>query len=89
VIAKLAGRTPEPWDIMFVGSCVSMGRHAAVVQVARKDDTPRDVVIGGRMAAVIKELVCRGTVFSLRREARRPGSTPIMKGGRTDAGSVH
>ena len=38
--------------------------------------------IGGRLAASIKEAICKGTVWGLRREARKPGSTFVIKGGR-------
>ena len=37
---------------------------------------------GGRLAAKLKEAVCKGTVWGLRHEARKPGSALLMKGGR-------
>ena len=37
--------------------------------------------LGGRLAASVKEAICKGTVWGLRREARKPGSTFVMKGG--------
>ena len=42
-------------DQAFVGSCVSLGRHAATVQLAHKDDTPVKYYIGGRLGASVKE----------------------------------
>jgi NADH:quinone reductase (non-electrogenic) len=38
--------------------------------------------LGGMLAAKVKEAICKGTVWGLRREARKPGSTFIVKGGR-------
>ena len=35
----------------FLGSCISLGRHAATFQLARKDDTAVNFYIGGRIAA--------------------------------------
>jgi NADH dehydrogenase len=35
----------------------------------------------GRIAASVKEAVCKGTVWGMRREARKPGSTFWFKGG--------
>jgi NADH dehydrogenase len=82
VLSRIAGTEPAPIDQAFVGSCVSLGRHAATVQLARKDDSPVNYYIGGRIGASIKEAICKGTVWGLRREARKPGSTLVMKGGK-------
>ncbi|EUA50684.1 dehydrogenase domain protein [Mycobacterium xenopi 3993] len=43
---------------------------------------PINAVIGGRIAAAIKETVCRGTVWGIRREAAKPGSNRWLKGGK-------
>ena len=82
VLSRIAGTEPAVMDQAFVGSCVSLGRHAATVQLARKDDTPVNYYIGGRLGASVKEAICKGTVWGLRREARKPGSTFVMKGGK-------
>lgn len=41
-LSHIAGTRPAVIDIGFVGSCVSLGRHAAVRQFARKDDSNRN-----------------------------------------------
>ena len=82
VLSRIAGTAPAVIDQAFVGSCVSLGRHAATVQLARKDDTPVNYYIGGRLGASIKEAICKGTLWGLRREARKPGSTFWLKGGK-------
>ena len=82
VLSRIAGTAPAGIDQAFVGSCVSLGRHAATVQLARKDDTPVNYFIGGRLGASVKEAICKGTLWGLRREARKPGSTFVMKGGK-------
>lgn len=81
VLSRVAATEPAVLDQAFVGSCISVGRHAGTFQPARRDDTPVDVVIGGRVGALIKEAVCQGTVWGIRREARKPGSTVWFKGG--------
>jgi NADH dehydrogenase len=81
VLSRIAGTAPEVLEYIFVGSCVSLGRHAATLQLAHKDDSPVRFYLGGRLAAMLKEAVCKGTVWSVRREARKPGSTPLGKGG--------
>jgi NADH:ubiquinone reductase (H+-translocating) len=82
VLGRIAGTEPPVVDQAFVGSCVSLGRHAATVQLARKDDTPVNYYVSGRLAASVKEAICRGTLWGIRREARKPGSTFVIKGGK-------
>jgi NADH dehydrogenase len=81
VLSMIAGTAPETLDYALPGSCTSLGRRAAIVQFGRKDDTPIDLYLGGRLAAKLKEAICKGTVWGLRREARKPGSTFWLKGG--------
>lgn len=88
VLSRLAGTPPAVIDQAFVGSNVSLGRRAAVIQFARKDDTAVSIYIGGRLGAAIKEAVCKGTLWGIRREARKPGSTLWFKGGKRPAQSV-
>ena len=66
-------------DPAFLGSCISLGRRAAVLQIARKDDTPVNFYFGGRLARKLKEAVCKGTVWGLRHEARKPGSALLSR----------
>jgi len=82
VLSRIAGTRPAVLDQAFVGSCVSLGRHAATAQLARKDDTPVKYYVGGRLAASVKEAICKGTLWGIRREARKPGSTFVIKGGK-------
>lgn len=81
VLSRIAGTEPAAIDYAFVGSCISLGRRAATFQFARRDDSAVDRYIGGRLAALVKETICRGTVWGLRREARKPGTAVWGKGG--------
>jgi NADH:ubiquinone reductase (H+-translocating) len=51
-----------------------VGRRAGVQQFAHRNDTATPLFLSGRPAAVVKELICRGTVWQLRFEARHPGA---------------
>jgi NADH dehydrogenase len=82
VLSRIAGTEPAAVDQGFTGACVSLGRRVGAIQLARRDDTPVEIVIGGRLAGLIKEQVCRGTVWGLRREARKPGSAVWLRGRR-------
>jgi NADH:ubiquinone reductase (H+-translocating) len=82
VLSRIAGTTPTALSQAFVGQCISLGRSSATFQLARTDDTPVNAVISGRIAASIKEMICKGTLSSIRREAAKPGSYFWLKGGR-------
>ncbi|OSC40973.1 NAD(P)/FAD-dependent oxidoreductase [Mycobacterium decipiens] len=86
VLSRIAGGTPAPLNQAFVGQCISLGRNHGTVQFARTDDTPVNVAVGGRVSASIKEAVCKGTLWALRREAAKPGSYWWLKGGDRPAG---
>ena len=82
VLSRIAGTTPANFDVGFAGSCISLGRRAGILQLARKDDTSVNLYFSGRLAATIKEGICKGTLWGLGREARKPGSIFWFKGGR-------
>ncbi|MFD0787282.1 hypothetical protein ACFQZ8_25555, partial [Micromonospora azadirachtae] len=75
VLSRIAGEPPADFNVGFFGECISLGRHAGIIQYAKKDDTPTGVFLhGGRPVAKMKEAVCKSTVWQLRQEARRPGA---------------
>ncbi len=81
VLSRIAGTEPAVINQAFLGSNVSLGRRAATIQWARKDDTPVKFYTGGRLGAAIKEAACKGALWGIRREARKPGSIFWFKGG--------
>jgi NADH:ubiquinone reductase (H+-translocating) len=85
VLSRIAGETPALLNQAFVGQCISLGRAHGTVQLARTDDTPVNVVVGGRSAASIKEAICKATLWAIRREATKPGSYFWLKGGNRPA----
>ena len=89
VLSRIAGEQPAMFDYGFAGnSCTSLGRRHAIVQLGRTDNTPVNAYLGGRMAAKVKEAICKGTLWGMRREARKPGSALWFKGGPRPARSV-
>jgi NADH:ubiquinone reductase (H+-translocating) len=85
VLSRIAGKTPAALNQAFVGQCISLGRAHGTLQLARTDDTPVNMVVGGRSAASIKEAICKGTLWAIRREAAEPGSYFWLKGGKRPA----
>ncbi|OBK80076.1 NAD(P)/FAD-dependent oxidoreductase [Mycobacterium sp. 1274761.0] len=84
VLSRIAGEEPEVILPKFAGQCVSLGRRAGTVQISHEDDTPTRFYLSGRVAASIKEAICKGTLWGLRREARKPGSAFLFKGSERD-----
>ncbi|GHH59526.1 NADH dehydrogenase FAD-containing subunit [Streptomyces umbrinus] len=74
VLSRIAGGQPASIDVGFFGLCVSLGRRAATVQLASKDDTANRFSIRGRVAVKIKESSYKGLLKHLADEARKPGS---------------
>lgn len=64
------GLSVPPFRFRAMLRCVSLGRKDAIVQGLRGDETPLPVVITGRVAAKIKEQICRMTVNSFDAECR-------------------
>ena len=85
VLSRIGGDTPAPVSQAFAGQCISLGRQHGTIQLARTDDTPVNIVVGGRSAASIKEAICKGTLWGIRREAAKPGSYYWLKGGKRSA----
>ncbi|HEY9390736.1 MAG TPA: FAD-dependent oxidoreductase [Mycobacteriales bacterium] len=74
VLSRIAGKQPAPVNAKFVGQCISLGRRAGVFQFSHKNDAAVRFHVGGHAGAKLKEMVCRGTVWQLRYEARKPGA---------------
>lgn len=81
VLAHIAGTEPPTIDLALTGTCISLGRRVGIRQLARRDDIPVKLYIGGRPGARIKEMTCDLGVRKIRREARKPGSLVWVKGG--------
>ena len=82
VLSRLAQRTPAPLNQAFVSQCISLGRARGTVQLSHTDDTPVNLILAGRAGASIKEAICKGTLWFIRREAAKPGSYVWLKGGK-------
>lgn len=73
--AQLSERPlPGAFSFAYLLQCISLGRHRGLVQFVHSDDRPRPRILTGRVAAFVKEFICRYTVWSLQLEKRLPGS---------------
>jgi NADH:ubiquinone reductase (H+-translocating) len=87
VLSRIGGSAPATLSQAFAGQCISLGRSGATIQFAHTDDTPVNAFLGGRAAASVKEAICKGTLWAIRREAAKPGSYRWIKGGKRPAQS--
>ena len=66
----LQGRSPSTLSLRFVAQCLSLGRGRGAVQFTARDDSPSAFSLRGRVVAPVKESILRGTILSMRRQAR-------------------
>ena len=64
----LTGREMEPFRWGFVFRCLSLGRRDGLITFTNPDDTPTERYLTGRQAALMKELVSRGTIWAVKAE---------------------
>jgi NADH dehydrogenase FAD-containing subunit len=70
-VAKvISGETPKPFRFAYKIRCISLGRRDGLIQHVDEHDRALPQVWTGRVAATLKEIVCRSTVFSIRGEGR-------------------
>lgn len=70
---ELVGEPEQPFRFGDSILCISLGRHDGIVQPRRPDGRNRRWALTGRLGALVKERVCRFTVWSLDRERRGHG----------------
>ncbi|MFD7992075.1 NAD(P)/FAD-dependent oxidoreductase [Streptomyces mexicanus] len=63
--ARLTGATPPKVPVRYVQQCISLGRKDGLIQFVTADDRPLRAALTGRLAAVHKELICKGAAWSV------------------------
>ncbi|MEU5724251.1 FAD-dependent oxidoreductase [Micromonospora sp. NPDC047738] len=81
IVRTLAGKQPKPFRFGFYHTPVSLGRHDAVVQFTRPDDSPRRVCLTGRLAARYKETVTASPWPTYGRMKKMPASGALWPHG--------
>jgi len=87
IARTLRGREPRPFRFGYIHQPVSLGRHDAVIQFTRPDDTPRRLFLTGRRAIAYKEFVSSSPPLTFRLSTRfnLPTRMLWMRGGRATA----
>ncbi|WP_055586290.1 NAD(P)/FAD-dependent oxidoreductase [Streptacidiphilus griseoplanus] len=83
IVRTLDGKQPRPFRFGYYHTPVSLGRHDAVVQFTRPDDSPRRLFLTGRPAVRYKETVTASPWPTYGRMRRMPASGAFWpRGGR-------
>ncbi|MFD3328772.1 NAD(P)/FAD-dependent oxidoreductase [Streptomyces sp. NPDC058701] len=65
IAARLAGTKVPDSSIRYFQQCVSLGRKEGLIQFVSADDRAVDSALTGRVAAVYKELICKGAAWGV------------------------
>lgn len=80
ITADLEAKQSSELSLGFVGQCIYLGKGSGVIQLVRRDDRPRKLVLSGKTGSWINEQVNNYTVTSMRRERRRAGAYKWLAG---------
>ncbi|MDT0573283.1 FAD-dependent oxidoreductase [Streptomyces sp. DSM 3412] len=96
IAARLTGQKLPKVAIRYFQQCVSLGRREGLIQFVTADDQAVPKALTGRLAAVYKELICKGAAWAVahptvgmpvrRRRTVQPAGR-ADQAGRTDAAS--
>jgi NADH dehydrogenase FAD-containing subunit len=65
IAARLTGGKLPNAPIRYFNQCISLGRKEGLIQYVTADDRAVKAVLTGRIAAVYKELVCKGAAWGV------------------------
>jgi NADH dehydrogenase len=65
IAARLTGGKLPNAPLRYFNQCVSLGRRQGLIQYVTADDRAVPAVLTGRLAAVYKELICKGAAWSV------------------------
>lgn len=63
--ARLTGGKVPHTPLRYFNQCVSLGRKEGLIQYVTADDRPLRAALTGRVAALYKELICKGATWSV------------------------
>ncbi|UPU46210.1 MULTISPECIES: NAD(P)/FAD-dependent oxidoreductase [Rhodococcus] len=66
IVRTIKGRRLKRFSMGYVGQSLSLGRNGGLLQMCRRDDTPRRMYLTGRIAATSKESIVRYAKYGSR-----------------------
>ncbi len=65
IAARLTGTKPPHTPLRYFNQCISLGRKEGLIQYVSADDRAVRAALTGRLAALYKELVCKGAAWGV------------------------
>ncbi|MFF3849122.1 NAD(P)/FAD-dependent oxidoreductase [Streptomyces sp. NPDC002328] len=65
IAARLVGRKVPSTSIRYFNQCISLGRGEGLIQYVTADDRAVNAALTGRLAALYKEVVCKGAAWGV------------------------
>ncbi|MEV0570119.1 FAD-dependent oxidoreductase [Dactylosporangium sp. NPDC050588] len=65
IAARLTGGKLPNAPLRYFNQCISLGRREGLIQYVTADDRAVSAVLTGRLAAVYKELICKGAAWGV------------------------
>ncbi|MGW0186886.1 NAD(P)/FAD-dependent oxidoreductase [Streptomyces sp. NPDC003362] len=87
IAARLTGGKLPNVPLRYFNQCISLGRKEGLIQYVTADDRSVDVALTGRLAALYKEVICKGAAWAVAHPAfgvlgrRRPVVTDPARTG--------
>ncbi len=78
ITSQLTGLKQPKMPLHYFNQCISLGRQDGLIQFVNADDSSKEKVLTGRMAARYKEFICKAAAWGV----GHPGATVGSKGRR-------
>ncbi|MGW6543534.1 NAD(P)/FAD-dependent oxidoreductase [Streptomyces massasporeus] len=65
IAARLTGAKVPTVSVRYFNQCISLGRKDGLIQYVTADDRAKSAALTGRLAALYKEIICKGAAWSV------------------------
>lgn len=65
IAARLTGGKTPNTPLRYFNQCISLGRREGLIQYVTADDRSKGAALTGRLAALYKELICKGAAWGV------------------------
>ncbi|MEU6365249.1 FAD-dependent oxidoreductase [Streptomyces sp. NPDC046931] len=88
IAARLTGGKLPTVPLRYFNQCISLGRREGLIQYVTADDRSVGAALTGRLAAVYKELVCKGAAWGVANPTLMPARRRRVVRSQAQAGSA-
>ena len=65
IAARLTGTKVPTVPVRYFNQCISLGRKDGLIQYVTADDRAKSAALTGRLAALYKEIICKGAAWGV------------------------